>query len=501
MDTNALKHLWPDLPGVAESLTASGIGCRILGSGGDRRFRDVRRFRPGDALAPEILYVIDADPAGAFPEAGHCCVGVAPVPAQGQILCEGCEAPDLLDRLMALFQRGREQEARLDELVFQGAELQELCDAGSEMLGVPLVVHDDWFMILARAGEEGPVHPAREGIPGSVIEDFKHDPEYRETYRHHDAQLWTGSPGQPACVYVNLWEGNLYRGRLLAIQTRRALNAWDCRLAEVLAQRMMSCLRRSGPGREEGRRSMDDIVYDLLTGREVESRESQHLLSSLGWRREDQVLLVQMRSQQTGDSPLMDRALHGELFHALPQAYILFSEGEQWALVNLSREDLSLPMLRHRLAPLCRDYCLYAGLSSPVAGILDWPAARRQAQIALNRAFELRSERWMVSFSECAMDHMIDSLQPPLRPRHLIAPEILRLKRHDDQHGTCYFETLRAWLNNERSVPRTSEALIIHRTTLLYRLRRIAALVDLDLEDPWRRLYLTLSFKLMEREE
>ena len=51
----------------------------------------------------------------------------------------------------------------------------------------------------------------------------------------------------------------------------------------------------------------------------------------------------------------------------------------------------------------------------------------------------------------------------------------------------------------ERDVPRTSEMLIIHRSTLLYRLKKINALVNLNLDDPNQRVYLLLSLWVLDR--
>ena len=62
-------------------------------------------------------------------------------------------------------------------------------------------------------------------------------------------------------------------------------------------------------------------------------------------------------------------------------------------------------------------------------------------------------------------------------------------------------DTLRAYLQHERDIPRTSEALIIHRTTLLYRLKKIQALTELDLNSPEQRLYLNLSLWILEQEK
>ena len=177
---------------------------------------------------------------------------------------------------------------------------------------------------------------------------------------------------------------------------------------------------------------------------------------------------------------------------------------------GLEEESDSLPsdpgvtwarhVLSHRLAPACRDYCLYAGISSPVAGIREAHIAWLQAGAALEKAFRLRSERWTIPFSDCALEYLAAQVQPPMRLGHLVSPELLRLIEHDAAHGTPYFETLRTYLLQERDIPRTSQALIIHRTTLLYRLKRIEAIVGLNLNDPWTRLQLTLSLWILEQE-
>ena len=64
--------------------------------------------------------------------------------------------------------------------------------------------------------------------------------------------------------------------------------------------------------------------------------------------------------------------------------------------------------------------------------------------------------------------------------------------------GTQYYETLRAYLYHERNIPQTAAALIIHRTTLTYRLEKLQELVPLRLDDIERRLYLLLSYYILD---
>ena len=132
-------------------------------------------------------------------------------------------------------------------------------------------------------------------------------------------------------------------------------------------------------------------------------------------------------------------------------------------------------------------------------GIRDLRFAYYQANVALDLAFRLRSEKWIIAFSECAMEHVLEKIDLPLWT--MVSPELLSMIEYDRQKDTQYFETFREYLLNERDIPKTSEKLIIHRTPLLYRLKKIQSQWNLNLEDPWQRLYLTWSLWMLEKEE
>lgn len=504
MAAETLRHMEPNLEMVAEMLRQAGIACRLHGTD-DNRFRGVRLYSGSVDPDARLLYLLRPEDAETFPFARAC---VCPVRVDGApcLHCPGMDTAALLDRLNAIFARFQAWEQRLDELVYQNVTLAALCECGAEMLDNPLCVHDDWFVMVARSKELSDVLPPdtimsseREFLPRIIIEEFSHDTEYLETYQNHTPQIWDSTPDGHPWLYVNLWAGEVYRGRLLVVQHHRALRKSDFLLADVLAQRVMALLDRKQLGIDRPHRGMDDIVFDILSGTQPETDEITRLMSSLNWNAQDRMVCVRLREQRDENSAILDHALHSELFQAFPTGYIMFNDREQCVLLNLTRAPMSLAMIRHVLSPLCRDYCLYAGMSSPVDGLREWHAAWLEARHALSRAYERRDDKWIVPFSDCSLELMLNSLQPPLQPRHLVAPELVTLMEYDQKNDTQYFDTLRAYLLEERNIPRTSERLIIHRTTLLYRLRKIENIVSLNLDDPSRRLYLLLSLKILEQ--
>lgn len=506
MDMTHLLHLLPTLEVIAEEFILTGCQCDVSLRTENAPLRGVRLFAGQSELQPDILYALRPGETG-FPTDSYAYICTTPIPGTANhLFCPVLTPEALLDKLMELFDRFRHQEAMIDQLAYHSASLQELCELGAQLLEKPVCIHDDWFIMIGMSREAAQIMAPEYlmtsslgFVPRVILDDFKHDSEYLETYAHPNAQIWKGPDGAVSSLYVNLWDNTIYRGRLLVLSQGEDFRKSHFLLAEVLTQRAILLLQRKLPGEQKLYRSMDDILFQLLKGQPTDPTDLAHLLNMLNWEKNHRFVCIRLKPQQPEPNAVMEHLLHSDLFHSFPDCYIMFSGREQCVILNLRKTDAQLPQLRHQLAPLCRDYCLYAGVSSPVAGIQELNLAHFQAGIALEQAFRLRSEKWIIPFSDCTLEHIFSSLNSPLSPWHLVAPEIHVLIRHDQEKGTQYFETLRTFLLLERDIPKTSEALIIHRTTLLYRLKKIQSLISLNLDDPWQRLSLTLSLWILEK--
>ena len=509
MEPTKLLRLCPDLEMIGEALEESGLECHRFIPDPEQIFRGIMPWSTQIRPERDILYLVSPGQEESFP--ADLCASVSPVKITGNaghLYIPGADPDPLLRLLLELFRIFQDQEDRMNQLTLSGGTLDDLCRLGEKLSGNPVCIHDDWFLMIGMSDGIQEIMPpeavdgnTRGLVPRRILEDFKFDTEYDQTYSQQRCQLWNKSPGFAKCLYVNLWQGQHYRGRLLLYETQRPFLSRDYRFAECLAQRAVLMMRQHKPGSGGKYRNLDDVVISLLDGRDPEPRDLRYLLDTLGWSPEDTCLCVRLQSQLPGGSEVLGHILHMDLFHTLPGSYIMYLESQQCVVLNLTRQGLTLPELRYKLAPLCRDYCMYAGISSPVAGIRSLSQAARQSSIALDTAFDRRDGQWVLSFSDCALDYLLHSIRTDLAPRHLIAPEWLALLEHDRKSGTQYFQTLKTFLLMERDIPKTARTLIIHRTTLLYRLDRILELTGLNLDDPDRRLYLLLSLRLMEAQE
>ena len=134
--------------------------------------------------------------------------------------------------------------------------------------------------------------------------------------------------------------------------------------------------------------------------------------------------------------------------------------------------------------------------SLPAHGIKQTAFLYEQALYALNEGKRCHPESRVYDFFDYALDYILES-STLLSSVQACMPAVLELYERHRQNGDELFRTLQIYLENERSISRTSEVLYTHRNTVLYRIRKIQDLFDHDLSDPYTREYTLLSIKTL----
>lgn len=97
-------------------------------------------------------------------------------------------------------------------------------------------------------------------------------------------------------------------------------------------------------------------------------------------------------------------------------------------------------------------------------------------------------------FDKFALDYLLTYGSRGLSANHICHPAILKLKDHDNVHGTEYTFTLYQYMKHNMNAVAAAKSLFIHRSSFINRMERINAIVDLDLTNPEERLYIDVSF-------
>lgn len=136
---------------------------------------------------------------------------------------------------------------------------------------------------------------------------------------------------------------------------------------------------------------------------------------------------------------------------------------------------------------------VWAGISGP-AEVADLVAARQEADECLALHQLSPDSASPPAYDRSWDDILLQRLRTAARSGRL--PDrgpVAELRRHDRTNATEYVPTLRAWLEEQGDPARAGERLGVHENTVRYRLRKMAEITTLSLDDAKKRLAMTIE--------
>ncbi|HBY94817.1 MAG TPA: hypothetical protein DEP84_12810 [Chloroflexi bacterium] len=206
-----------------------------------------------------------------------------------------------------------------------------------------------------------------------------------------------------------------------------------------------------------------ESAHNVLVVRgQDESLEELHLLEA----RLREVLA------RAGCSALMAQK-HGNLVAVLPEA-------------EIPRLQEILATLRHQ-----ENLRLQAGLGGVAKHLSDLHYSYREAQEAAYLHPLTGADQPSIQFHELGVLHWLYHLSDELRAENAYLARIQQLAARDEE----LLHTLEVYLDQGGNATAAAKALYLHRSTLLYRLEKCAALCGVDLSSPFQRLNLHVAIK------
>jgi hypothetical protein len=148
-------------------------------------------------------------------------------------------------------------------------------------------------------------------------------------------------------------------------------------------------------------------------------------------------------------------------------------------------------------AALPERVSVLAGISG-LADVEELTAARREADECL-ALHELSPRAMVPAYDESWDAILLQRLRTAARSAR--SPDrgpVAALRRHDRANATDYVATLRAWLEAQGDPTQAGEHLGVHENTVRYRLRKMAEITNLSLDDPKKRLAMIIEIAAMD---
>lgn len=135
------------------------------------------------------------------------------------------------------------------------------------------------------------------------------------------------------------------------------------------------------------------------------------------------------------------------------------------------------------------------GIGRPSTGPALWHQSRQQARESWRLGKEWKGAP-VTYFGDLGLYQLLTALGSNPEAQRFFRKTLGRLISHDDNKNAELVDTLEAFFACHGNLSQTAARLHIHRNTLTYRLERISAITQLDLDDPDARFSLQLALKL-----
>ena len=135
------------------------------------------------------------------------------------------------------------------------------------------------------------------------------------------------------------------------------------------------------------------------------------------------------------------------------------------------------------------------GIGRPGVGPAKWIQSLQQARESWRLGKEWKGSP-VTYFGDLGLYQLLTALSANPEATRFFRKTLGRLITHDDNKNAELVDTLEAFFACHGNLSQTAGRLHIHRNTLTYRLERIAAITQLDLDDPDARFSLQLALKL-----
>lgn len=422
------------------------------------------------------------------------------------ILRSGTGLLELVNLVQRIFMKFQEFDRKLYQVLqSESGSLNELCSLGVEFFENPLFIHDENFNVLALTKWVGgyfvPEMDERTGLgmmPLDIIESFKHNRAYETSLSTERAHFWVGINSPTRSIYMNMWDDeHKYRGRICLTEIQSSLKVSQLILVEyfmgfvcaVLSRRKWRIKRECG--------IFENLIKDYVLEDKWNEPQFLHHISRLRWNQEDSYLCLKIDLGDSDGQMYSAEKLRSILYGMILSCFAFFHEKYLYVLVNLTADGRTETSVCSDMAQFIRDNILKMGVSVSFHDIFQMKQYFWQAGIALQYGLAAETTAWYYRFQDYALEFMLCHACGGVDPRYVCASDLIRIKEYDQEKNTNHYETLQAYLECNCNIAVASAKLYIHRSTLLYRLNKIKELVSLDLEDENARLYLQLSFLIL----
>jgi sugar diacid utilization regulator len=382
-----------------------------------------------------------------------------------------------LEEVNAALQRSMDIHQRLTRVALSGMGQEGIASAVHELTGYPVAVEDRYGNLRAWAGPDQP-EPYPKDIPAKRAEVLSRALGTLRPIREGDRLLAVARPRGDTVGVLALVDPDAGAGEheLVALEHGATVLAMELARLRSLAETELR-LRR-------------DLVEDLLTGTDEDSAIARAHALGYDLERPHWVVVVEGRGRAGSDDEVFFQGVRRAVLDLRAGSLLVSRTG---AVVVLADRELDWDELRAAvLAELGGGRCR-VGVGARCERVGDFPRSYDEAQMALNVQAASGGGEQSTSFDRLGIYRILSRVQDVGEVERFVLEWLGELIEQDERKGSELVNTLSVYLDCGGGHEATTKRLVVHRSTLKYRLQKIRDITGYDLGNPETRFNLQLA--------
>ena len=409
---------------------------------------------------------------------------------------------DQFNHLSSIFWYYQDLESRILRRLMDSSPLQELVAFGETLFRNPLVLLDAGFSLLLKSSsaslpdwessDSGSIHV----LSADTAEQIRLSAEFRNREQNGGCFFLSNEILSSHALFIQIQrEQQVYY--LGVLETVHPLTDAHTHLLQFISEFVLYALR-SRRFTSTGTLFFEELISRMLLQETIDPSQIRRQLQALHWKNNNRyicfVLELDLWNRKDIDSYSICRMVENKF----PDTYAFFYADRIICVANLEHAGIRQNEFLRLLAPYVRDHLFRAGISYEFQDFSAFPSFYHQALAALEFGKQKASDEWCHRFDRYALDYFTRYGTSRMSDRHLCHPDLIRLHRYDLENRTNLLQTLQSYLSCGQNATTAAAELYIHRNTLYQRMNKIESLIQSNLSDPVTRLYMLISFSIMD---
>ena len=394
---------------------------------------------------------------------------------------------------------------RLGVLVLQGADVAAITEMLSDLIGRRVLLLDALLQVIADSGNH--VHWApRPGYVRAVLATLARERRPLRVPPMLDFGV------EASCVLAPVAVGDAILGYLAILAEGDRVAAGDdldLQIVQHAANVYALSLMRERMAAEVARQLKDELFEGLLLGRTQDEQVARERALRLGIFQTAgaayRVMVVVAHPPAHEDRPetgaqrrrLLDNVAD-EFGRRLMESISSMREEELVLLVQAA--DVARELARaavHRASQLVPEWRMTVGIGGVCSSAGAIARSYAQARRALETAQRFGHQSDVAVFDDLGVYRLLFHVNDADELQGFTDQILGTLIDYDQRHGADLVRTLASFLEHNGNLQATARSLSLHVNSVAYRMQRIAAITELDLEQSEHRLQAQVALKIL----